>query len=414
MDDQRHSKKKTVLLLGASSDQLFIIRTAKSMGLNVVTVDINPKSPGFDLADYYGVVSTRDIIALKAFIDDFQKNHFPISGVSVMGSDIPQIVVEIAQHLGTPSIPMEAALLATQKYNMKHRFKEAGIPIPWFQAVDSATELRKIITERGYPIIIKPVDRSGARGVFFLTPEGDLDALFETSRALAFSGQVMVEEYIEGLQLSTETIMYEGKAYTPGFADRNYEFLDKYKPNIIENGGFVPSIVTLSQRQAVEEVIQKAALALGITNGVVKGDIVLSGSGPIVIEIAARLSGGDFSESLIPLGCGVNIVEAVINLAVGNKVDVEKLKPKWQRGVINRYFFPQPGKLVSISGIERLENPSWLKKLEFWYQPGDIVPQVRCHGDRFGVFIVEGDTREEALKRAELVHSSIKIETVPI
>jgi len=154
-----------------------------------------------------------------------------------------------------------------------------------------------------------------------------------------------------------------------------------------------------------------AGLALGVTDGIVKGDIVISENGPVMIEMAARLSGGDFSESLIPLGCGVNIVEAAINIAIGREPDITKLRPKWERGVVNRYFFPSPGRLACIEGIAKVKKKPWLKKFEFWYQPGDIVRPVKSHTDRFGVFIATGDTRQEAAERAAWVYRNIRIVT---
>lgn len=404
----------SLLLLGASQDQLFAIRTAKTMGLRVVTVDMNPASPGFAIADDYEVISTRDVESLKQFIDNYHRKGHKITGVTVMGSDIPQIVVALAEYLNTPAIPMEAALLSTHKYKMKCRFKEYGIPVPWFSLIHSVDELRDVVKQRGYPLVIKPVDRSGARGVFRLTQNCDLDKLYEESLKVSFSGQVMVEAYLPGLQISTETVMYRGKGYTPGFADRNYDMLDIYAPNIIENGGWVPTILDNEARKKVEDLVERAAKALGVTDGIVKGDVVLTDRGPAMIEMATRLSGGDFSESLIPLGCGVNIVEAAINIATGRDVDVAKLKPLWNKSVVNRYFFPEPGKLISIEGIEKVRTLEWLKKLDFWYRPGDIVPKVNSHADRFGVFIATGDTRQQAVERAEWIYNNINIITEPV
>jgi len=404
-------KKETILLLGASADQLFAIHTAQAMGLKALVVDINPDSPGFAIADDYAVVSTRDVPELKRFVDGYQSSHGPISGVLVQGSDIPQVVCALAAHLGTPHIPLEAALLSTHKYKMKDQFQKCGVPIPWFSKVDSAAQLKNILAERGFPLIIKPVDRSGARGVFYLEHGVDLIQLFARSKSLSFSGEVMAEEHLPGMQISTESIMFDGKAHTPGFADRNYEKLKNYAPNIIENGGWVPSCVTPDQRHDVENLVEKAALALCVTEGVVKADVVLTPSGPKIIEMAARLSGGDFSESLIPEGCGVNIVEAAINIAVGRKPDLNKLRPQFHRGVVNRYFFPRPGQLERIEGIETVLKKPWVKKLEFWYKPGDMIPPVKSHGDRVGVFITTGENRLEAEKRADWVYDTINIVT---
>lgn len=411
LDKNNTINKPKLLLLGGSTDQLFAIRTAQKMGLHTIVVDMNPESPGFKEADDYGVVSTRDTDALIKFVDNYQSNNGKIDGVLVMGGDIPQIVCTVAKHIESPHIPMKAAMTSTHKYAMKECFKEHNIPIPWFLKLDSPEHLKAIISQRGLPLIIKPVDRSGARGVFYIDKNSDIEYLFHLSKELSFSGEVMVEEYLAGIQISTETIMFQGLGYTPGFADRNYEMLNVFAPNIIENGGWMPSILSLDDKKAVENLAEKAALALGVTTGVVKGDIVITPEGPKIIEMATRLSGGDFSESLIPLGCGVNIVEEAIKIAIGKEPNLDNLKPKFHKGVVNRYFFPEHGRLIRIEGAEKVKNIPWLKKLEFWYKPGDILPKIKSHADRFGVFIVTGNTRAEAEHRAGIVYDAVNIIT---
>lgn len=409
-------RPSTVLLLGGSADQLFAVRTARSIGLRTVVVDMNPDSPGFTEADHHAVISTRDVTGILQYVANLRDRGevARIDGVLVMGSDIPQVVAELAEHLGTPGIPVEAALLATDKMAMKQRFRDRGVAVPWFDEVGSTDALRCAAEERGFPLVIKPPDRSGARGVFLLRDDDELDAWFARSQDLSLVGKVMVEEYVDGPQISTESLMVDGRAHTPGFADRNYEMLDRFAPRVIENGGWVPSALSVEQRREVESLVERAALALGIENGVVKGDVVWSSRGPVMIEMAARLSGGDFSESLIPIGCGVDLVAQALRLAVGLPVDAEALQPRFQRGVVNRYFFPEPGRLVRIDGVEEIRSQPWVRKLEFWYRPGDIVPGVCSHADRFGVFIVSGETRQEAEEHAARVYESIRIVTEPV
>lgn len=403
---------KAILLLGGSADQLFAIRTAREMGLYTVVVDGNPDSPGFAIADHHAVVSTRDVPALKLFADAYHaKGAGPaLGGVFVMGSDIPFVVAEMSRHLNSPGVSPETAAVATDKHLMKLRFRECGIPIPWFDLVESAAALEQPLREHG-SLVIKPVDRSGARGVFRIRQGDDLHALFAQSHALSFCGRVLAEAYIPGLQISTETVMSRGRATTPGFADRNYEMIDAFAPNIIENGGWVPSAADVKLRQQVEQLVEKAALALGVTDGIAKGDVVVGPQGPMMIEMAARPSGGDFSESLIPIGSGVNLIEAGIRIAMGEPPDLQKLRPQWTRGVVNRYFFPKPGKLLEVRGVDQVRQQPWLRKLEFWYQPGDQVPEVKSHADRFGVFIAEGANRAEAEQRARWVYETIEIIT---
>ncbi|MCK8043378.1 ATP-grasp domain-containing protein [Shewanella sp. 1CM18E] len=403
---------KTVLLLGGSRDQLFLIKTANKMGLYTVVVDANPDSPGFAIADDYAVVSTMDLVALKAFVDDYQERQRKIDAVCVMGSDISQYVAQLAEHIQVPHIPIEAAMITTNKLKMKQCFERHGVAIPWFCLLESAEHLAQIAAKRGLPLIIKPLDRSGARGVFLLTQGSDLSALYDKAKRESFAGDVMVEEYLAGPQISTETIMYRGQAYTPGYVDRNYEMLSRFAPNIIENGGWQPSLIQGEKRAKVEALIEQAALALGLTDGVIKGDIVYTDVGPKIIEVATRLSGGDFSESLVPLGLGINYVEAALNIALGEPPELEKLTPIIDQAVANRYFFPKPGKVTSISGIETIQAEDFVKKLEIWYQVGDVVPETTSHASRFGVFIVTADDRQQLEQRVNWVYDTLKVSTL--
>lgn len=132
----------------------------------------------------------------------------------------------------------------------------------------------------------------------------------------------MVERFPFGPQVSTESLVVDGLSYTKGFSDRNYEFLDRYAPHIIENGGQLPSHLDDAAQQAVRGLVQEAALSIGIRIGMVTGDIVLTNGKPHVIELAARLSGGYFCTHEIPLNTGVNLVRAAIRQAVGEPVDL--------------------------------------------------------------------------------------------
>src|SRR5665648_182352 len=164
---------KTILLLGASNDQLFAIKTAHEMGIKVVAVDINPKSIGFKYADDYAIVSTRDVAALSDFIIKYQSTK-KIDGIMTMGSDIPDIIAELCDKFNWTGPSKQTAHFGTNKYAMKCKFKECGIPIPYFSLVDSIEQLKNIIDEIGYPVVIKPIDRSGSRGVYKITEADDI------------------------------------------------------------------------------------------------------------------------------------------------------------------------------------------------------------------------------------------------
>lgn len=139
----------------------------------------------------------------------------------------------------------------------------------------------------------------------------------------------------------------------------------------------------------------------------------MSPGGPHMIEMAARLSGGDFCESLVPLGSGVNYVKTVIEIATGQKPDITALEPKFNRAVANRYFFPAAGRLHSVEGVEEVLDWDWVHKLEFWYDVGDKVPASLSHAHRFGVFVVSAVNRDELEHRVNQVYETIHIITEP-
>lgn len=403
----------TLLILGAGIDQNYPIKIAKAEGLRVLAADVNPNAPGFEFADEAAIVSNRDVSALKRLCDDSASRGFPVTGVLVMGTDIPQIAAELALHLNIPGPSVETGLWTTNKFLMKEKLAQAGVAVPWYALANSFATLQCLMREHGgQKFVIKPTDRSGARGVFVVhADDADLNALYDEAKAEAYEGEVIVEEFIEGDQISTESILWQGKAYTPGFVDRNYEMLDRFAPSIIENGGTHPSKVTGPLKETIKELVERAAEALGIENGVAKGDVVIAKDGtPMIIEMAARLSGGDFSESLIPLGCGVNIVKAAIQIATGHTPDVSKLSDQWKKAVANRYFFSSPGMLLAIHGLEKARSLSWVRKLEVYVKPGDVIGQIKFHANRLGVFTVVADNRIEVDERVRAIYDLIRFE----
>jgi biotin carboxylase len=196
-------------------------------------------------------------------------------------------------------------------------------------------------------------------------------------------------------------------AYTPGFSDRNYEYLEHYAPHIIENGGQLPSDLDDTTQQSVRDLVQQAALSMGIRNGVVKGDIVVTDGKPHVIELAARLSGGYFCTHEIPLNTGVDLVGAAIRQALGEPVDPADLLPKFNRPVAQRYFFPEPGVVKAVEGADAFDEHPDVAYLELRVKPGDRIGPVDSHPARAGVVITTGETRDAAVALAEEVVASI-------
>ena len=385
-----------LLVLGGSTDQLFMLKTARAMGLRTACLDGNARAPGLGEADLAAAIDFSDLPAVFDWVDRQREAGEALQGVATMGSDVPHLVAAIAASYGWPGPSAETGRLATDKLAMKERFAACGVGVPRFGAVGDAADVRRLWREWDCgQVVIKPTDRAGSRGVRVLARDDQIADAVAHAQAQGRSGQLLLEEFVPGPQISTETIVWRGRAVTPGFADRVYEGMESFHPQIMENGGWLPSRFAGSDAQrAVETLVERAARALDIDSGVGKGDVVVCPRrGPLMIEMAARLSGGDFSAGLVPLGTGVNYVRAVIDIAMGREPDWAALRPTRNLTVANRYFFPTAGRLEAVDVPPDFRARPGVVKLELAYGPGDVIPVIRSHGERAGVMVLTGPDR---------------------
>jgi biotin carboxylase len=402
---------KGIFLVSAGAEAIPGILRAREMGLFVAVSDGNPAAPGFTLADHPVVASTYDVEATVEAARRVHREIHPLDGVLSVAADVPLTVASVAEELGLPGIPLESARLACDKLAMKERFLLEGVPIPWFREVGAEEELRRTVRDRGLPLVIKPVDGRGARGVLRLTEGVDLAWAFSEAHRHSPAGRVMVEEYLAGPQVSTESVLVEGEGATPGFSDRNYERLEHFTPYIIEDGGEQPSALSSAEQEAISRLTERAGLSLGVRTGTVKGDMVLTREGPRVIEIATRLSGGWFCTDQIPLATGVDLVGIAIRLALGEKVPIREAVPRRARGVAIRYLFPPPGRVTAIEGVEEVRRHKGIHRVEIFVRPGESIAGTTDHTKRAGCVITSGATREEAVARARAAVSSLRVAT---
>lgn len=400
---------RRLMFVGAGIETLPGIERAQSMGCRVVVSDANPSAPGVTLADDFLHADTYNIEATVDAATLFHQQH-PIHGVLAMATDVPRTVAAVAQALELPGITPHAALLAADKLLMKQAFRAAEIPIPWFSSVQNVAELLQYIKERGLPLVIKPVDSRGARGVLKLTEALDPAWAFAFAQSQSPTGRVMLEQYLSGPQVSTESILLNGVAHTPGFSDRNYEYLERFAPHIIENGGELPSHLDIEMQENVRNLVTRAALAMGIENGVVKGDIVIHEQQPHIIEMAARLSGGFFCSHEIPLNTGVDFVGLAIRQALGETIAARDLQVQFQKPVVQRYLFTPPGHVTDVRVEAWVEQDPDIALFQLRIKPGDTVGPVHSHPARGGVVIATGVSKQAAIEKAEAAVNAISVQ----
>lgn len=402
---------KTLLIVSGGIEAADAARRAKEMGHHVVVSDLDPQAPGFAFADSCLIADVYGPTETAAAAERYSRKIRKIDGVLCVAADAPVTAATVAQRLRIPGLPVHVAELACDKLAMKRAFRSAGVNVPWFQEVSTPQELQRIAIERGRDLVIKPVDSRGSRGVQRIAKVEDLSAAFLLARDHSPSERVMVEQYLEGPQVSTESVVIGGRCFTPGFSDRNYEYLEKYAPFFIENGGDLPSHLAPGIQDKVKDLVARAASAMGVTDGTVKGDIVVHKGEPYVIELAARLSGGFFCTREIPLNTGVDFIGAAIKVALGETVNEDELTPKFQHAVIQRYAFPKAGKVMAISGEDAARAIPGIAEVVVTARLGDVIPPAGDKRPSAAMVLASGETRELALKAANDALALIQVET---
>ncbi|TGL58250.1 ATP-grasp domain-containing protein [Leptospira ognonensis] len=394
---------KTILIIGGGLLQVPIIQTAKTMKLKTLVADMNPSSIGFQISDEKILMSTKDVEGMVREAKKYCKTQ-SIHGVITAGTDASMTVAAVASAIGLPGIRFIDAEAATNKVKMRQRLKEHGIPIPRFAAVWSLLDAKDALDSLTFPLVMKPADNMGARGVIKVNNKDEIQHAFRHAKKFCPTGELILEEYMEGPELSVDALAFDGQIRMTGIADRIIE----REPYFIEIGHNMPSALPSSVLKEVEDVMSRGMKALGIHLGAGKGDIKVTKDGVKIGEIAARLSGGFMSAFTYPLSTGVNLNRAALLIALGETPD--NLEPVLNRVSIERSLLSPPGKLLQIHGAEEAKKIEGVSEVFLQSNPGDVIKEPTNNIDKSGHVIITADTLNEANQIFEKVKNTIRFE----
>jgi biotin carboxylase len=395
---------KSILIVGAGIEQVLAIRQAKDLGLRVIACDGNPSAPGLQEGDIGRAADIKDEKLLAALAEEFN-----VDGIFCHAVEIPHIIARVAKKMNLPGLDPEIALRATNKVMRINRLTKCNIPCARFETSKNETKLNEKAERIGFPLVVKPVDSAGSRGVRIVESGDDLQDAYQTAMNYSGAKEVLLEELLAGPQVSTESLIYKGKVYTFAFADRNYS--QSYYPYFVENGINFPSVLPQNLQESICNLVEKTIICLGIDFGAAKGDIIVDKGQPKIIEMAARTSGGWFGAGSIPIATGINMLKPLIQMAVRDEPDLLSLSPTRMLGCAQRYIIPtEDGIYAGITGIEEaLQIPGVSMSTFFPPHAGARIRKATNHAERYGQLICTGRTREEAIERCETAVAKIKI-----
>lgn len=398
---------KTILIIGAGIMQEPAIMAAKKKGWTVVALDGNKNAECKDLADCFDCVDLQNFPDVLNVAIRYQ-SQLGLDGVFTAGTDLSNIVAYIAEQLHLPGIPYETALNCTNKYMMRvvlhgHRVKQ---PKSFLEV--NVADGKFICGNFTFPVVVKPVDNMGARGVRKVSSNKNREYEKWLFFALNYSktGEAIVEEFVKGKEYSLDAIIWKDEITICGIAER----LIQHSPFFVEMGYSIPAKLNKDIEKEIVETFKKAIRALGITEGAAKGDIKYTKDGAVVIEIAARLSGGYMSGWTYPYSSGVDVTSAALNIAVG--LPPGNLDPEFTKYITERSIISKTGIVKKISGVQKAKNMVGVKDVFIRVKRGDQVKTPTNNVEKCGSVIACATSRKESIEIADLACKAITIKVL--
>ena len=300
---------RKIAIIGANSFQNPLILKAKEMGFETHVFAWQDGSIGEKTADYFYPIS---IVEKEEILEKCRE--IQPEAVVTIASDLANITVQyVAEGLGLVHNSRESIEISTNKYLMRQAFAKAGVPTPKFMVAEEGQDLSEA-KEMSYPVIVKPTDRSGSRGINKISSFEELPAAIKDSVENSFQKKAIIEEYLEGEEYSCECISYKGK----------HHFLavtKKYTtgaPHFIETGHLEPAKLPEGKEDKVIGQIFQALDALKIENGASHSEFKMDAEGNVkIIEIGSRMGGDCIGSDLVKISTGYDFVQMVIETALG-------------------------------------------------------------------------------------------------
>ena len=396
---------KKLLVLAAGILQVPVIKKAKEMGVYVVAADGDENAVGLKLADkaiVVNITSEEDMLRV-AREEQVDGVIHPCSEVSM------NVMGRINDELGLSGISRETAIRATNKHLMREAFEKYGAPSPKSMCfTDVEVAWGAFCTDFTGACILKPSRNSGSRGIAKISADIKMDEfarLFEISKNESRDKSVMLEQFVEGPEFSIEIIVWNGEVNVLTVTDKK----TTEAPHFVELGHNQPSCRTAEEVETLKVAAVAGVKALGVNNCACHAEAKLMDGKAYLMEIGARLGGDFISTELTHLSTGIDMVAAAVDVALGIEPDLSVKEES--KGACIRYFCPKPGKLVSISNLEALDDPRVYEK-KIYVQVGDMIPEVTSSLCRSGHVIVTEETPQKAIALAEKLITDVKMETV--
>jgi biotin carboxylase len=390
-------------VLGAGPGQLGVLAAARRLELFVIAVDRDPAAPGFAYADRRAIMSVEGEHDIERLAEAER-----VDGVIAPGIDWPgAIAARVAARLGLPHpVSPESASLAASKLKQRLRFAESGVPQPRYEVCSAPGEVAQVVEDIGPPCVLKPTDRHGRRGLRAVEDLESLGQAVTAAFAAARSRAVLVEELVDGPEVTVNGFSLAGRFHPLTVTDR---IQAHGAPFGVARAHVWRSRLEPDQVGAAVEAAAAAAEALGIREGPTQTQVRVAADGPRVGELAAHL-GGSHDAELCEHALGIPLNDLALAAALGDEIPAGALVPiERAGGVCVRLLDPGAGELQVVEGADDARGLEGVVDVAIYRQPGYVFRAAE--DEPAGAVIAVGSSRDEALERADRAAETVRLVT---
>ena len=365
---------KSILILGTGNAQVDAVNLCKQLGLKVYACSYNTYGRATKLADKFELIDIADTDKVKRFTED---NHIDI--VYSVGSDLAMpTACAVSEQLGLPQfVSYETADICINKDQLRKALEEKGKGNIEFQVVTNRKEPLNI----PYPFILKPVDSQGQRGVRLINNSEEYAIYFETTMQHSKAGKVIIEEFIEGLEVSVNAYLYEGRIIYLAVSDRIT--WDHYPGGLIKKHLYPSSKNTEVALGPLLNLVSDTTEKLRIENGPVYFQIKFKDNEPKIIEVTPRLDGCHLWR-LLKHATSVDLLEMTHKHLLGDPPMIENfINPTTSGNYCLEFFCEVPGGKVDYDKY----NLSEALYFGWYYRPGEEVKPINGYFEKVGYII---------------------------
>ena len=396
-------KQKAIIVIGGSEQQIPQIQWAQEFGMFVIVTDKNPNVPGKEIADQFETIDGTDTEKFLSLVKKLQLD-FEVVGIHSNNDFALSLISTISEYLNAKNCSLDSTLTALHKYKSKEIWAKNHLPVPKGKTVELLSQAQTVAIEIGFPLIVKPIDSSGSRGTKSVNSVEKLESAF--FEAKKYSSFILIEELLSGSHVDVNGLFLDGNFIRCGTSQKYFADTMYHYPVWCHQ----PALISKDDENNVYELVENAARTLGIVTGPVKADLIITASGPVLLEVSPRFHGDVLTTSTSVLSTGESPIKSWFSYLAGEKNPLRFIKnEKKLAGWFAVYAFEKQGILKSIDGINDVKKMENVHDVYFWKKTGDMLSLPKDTSSRIGFIWATGKTQKELHETFVKANSMIKI-----